>query len=890
MPNALTGDFDAVVRVSSAVIGNLIRLIHGNGIDANLSPSFPHFVRIRVGRQRVEEGLRSIQSWVWTTERQYSVKLTNRNIKEYVTHLPPGVAQATLVDFERYSDRIKPQVRSAALSGVAEIQCGAPILPVQQSGSAVVARVPIRARYQPDPGSYPLPEWVNGEISVRHLLQLSGNTLSVVPDPEDGGFDFIPASGSALSATDIKKIRKAISDAIRHDFYPMSINLPGALPVAGFKWQMAGNQQLLALPIGLQGAVPTGDVQSIPDVAGSGSSLTVSISRHYLDGVFAPVLASIKQAVEAIVIPVDAKIFSTEYRGSMKSGPFLVWHDGSLTLSGEIDLKTDSILWNQTMSFSQNFTLDLNVVSQKFELRPMGEPTIQASAYEDRARTEFIKVRDQSMGGVGASITSMMRQGLDRFTSAIRMIDQSATTRFQSLTLSPQGIVVKCAAHLSSPPEPVVMFEETATGSAYSAMKSWVPGGSIDWFSWSWGIGFYDFVHGRSIATSVDYSDRWIVTKAETIDSGITTINGTVGDICLLINDSAGQSCGPSGTRANIPMPIKWWHWELFVPKKAYWDDDRGNAIVDEAITAHGNWQFDTSPDGRFGSNQIVHFVDLSKPGEVAAMRASLAAVADGRTPVSAMMVLPQQTLANISVDKLNKGLGIGRSAPAPMRHSRSATREAPPEANFEITEDYESSWTRVFRKGGKKAPTTFVINAKGEFVWSGSPGEDKASWAKALKGNLSSTSGVRQSRDALRVDVGNTVLPARFVDVSGRAIELKRLRGQRMLIAFIQQWSRPCMKELEHLDRLAKENDQLTVIAVDCSRQGAKQKGSTTDSRLIWVVDDDRKLQQEFGVQVWPTTISVNPYGLVDRIQRGMTIAKRKTSVAKAVAKNKGR
>ena len=868
MPNALTGDFEAVIRVSEKVINKLLALFHGNGIDSALSPSFPHLLRMRIGGSRVPQEYAYITPWLARLDIDQRARISKTSVASYANKMPVGVGEKLIRDYDLLNTHLKKWRKSGQLKGLADIQCGAPTVAIEADGNAVVVRVRIRARYRADTGSHALPEWINGAIKARYLLQLGGVGLAIVAGTNDDDYDFEPAGSSNLSATDLAKIKATIGQSLREDFAPMEIALPGSFPVTRLKLQEGGNHGVIAVPFNLDGTASSGNLATLPRVQ-SASDLTLAFGRQYLDQMFQPVLQSIKESVKAIRIPVDAFLFSTVYRGSMKSGPTLTWHDGSITLSGAIDLKTDSILPNQTMSFSQRFVLVLNTPAQTFDLRSDGEPTIQASGgYEDRARTEFKKIRDKSIGQIGSSITTRLRDGLDRFVAALRSFDHTASGRFTTLTLSPQGILVGCKIGLGSPPDPVVAYQEDADRRSFDAMRSWVPGGFIDFFTWTWNSGLSG-IFAPATHDYVEKTDRWTVTRAETTESGTSPPPGVVKEICLSINDAAGRTCG-DGRRPEFPRLIPW-DWDLFTVEKARWSVGQIEGPIDEVILAHGVWGFAPSTDGRFGTNQIVHFSDAGRTEEIETLRSALNQISMTDTPASLMIVFPQGTFCKLSPDQLAFGLGAGNSNPESMR-VLSAPAPTPSEPDIEITEDFGAKWTSAFRMDRKAGPNTFLMNPKGEVVWSGSVGANTGKFGAILKQNLVATSGPSVRRDQLRVEAGKLVPFMRFSDALGRQIELKRLLGHPYRIIFWQPWSKPSVKELAHMTSLAEAEEARLLIAVSCEG-GKRQTSDKQVGPVIHVDDVDKRLQRTLGIRVWPTTLSVNAHGIVDYIQKGMTL-----------------
>ncbi|MGH8604029.1 MAG: peroxiredoxin family protein, partial [Gammaproteobacteria bacterium] len=114
------------------------------------------------------------------------------------------------------------------------------------------------------------------------------------------------------------------------------------------------------------------------------------------------------------------------------------------------------------------------------------------------------------------------------------------------------------------------------------------------------------------------------------------------------------------------------------------------------------------------------------------------------------------------------------------------------------------------------------------------------------------------------------------FEDDRGEFIALRRFRGQRILLNFWQSWSKPCLKELRRLQELHDQagRDAPFIVALCGDREPTALAGVRRENNLSFSLVHDR-LQQTaryFKVRCWPSTVSINPEGIIDRIQFGLT------------------
>src|SRR3954454_13586414 len=107
MANPLTGDFEAVLQISGSTINRLTATMHQNAFVKPNLPSFPHVIRMRIGDGHAIDGVRGLVFGQISVPR---------------IHLIHGVTHR----FE--------------------------------------LAVGVRAWYRPDPGTKPLPTYINGTV------------------------------------------------------------------------------------------------------------------------------------------------------------------------------------------------------------------------------------------------------------------------------------------------------------------------------------------------------------------------------------------------------------------------------------------------------------------------------------------------------------------------------------------------------------------------------------------------------------------------------------------------------------------------------------------------------------------------------------------------------
>ncbi len=108
------------------------------------------------------------------------------------------------------------------------------------------------------------------------------------------------------------------------------------------------------------------------------------------------------------------------------------------------------------------------------------------------------------------------------------------------------------------------------------------------------------------------------------------------------------------------------------------------------------------------------------------------------------------------------------------------------------------------------------------------------------------------------------------FYDADGREFSLQGFGGKVVLLNLWATWCAPCLKELPSLDRLQAQlgGDRFQVVAVSIDRGGAEAVRPYFDrlkiSHLTIYVESKDRLAQALGVQVLPSTIIIDPHGLM--------------------------
>ena len=94
-------------------------------------------------------------------------------------------------------------------------------------------------------------------------------------------------------------------------------------------------------------------------------------------------------------------------------------------------------------------------------------------------------------------------------------------------------------------------------------------------------------------------------------------------------------------------------------------------------------------------------------------------------------------------------------------------------------------------------------------------------------------------------------------------------------MLNFWQSWSAPSSRELRRLQQLHEEGSKrgLVILAVNGGEERTVLAEVRRQHNLTFTLihDPGQRITRLYGVQCWPTTVSINPDGIVDHIQFGV-------------------
>src|SRR5262249_53551045 len=282
----------------------------------------------------------------------------------------------------------------------------------------------VRARFFPDQGAGTLPDPIHGKVQAVYSATtktVNGRKVVHVQAPtSDAQVQFYAAPGTGLSAPQITAIVGEIRKVLHKYFVPDDVDLPDDFPGSEFI-ALGGSGETIDLPLQLPGSSASGSVTSITNDLLGGKDFAVAVSKKYVNSAFDKVIQAMKDYAAGLTINVSMSGVSTVYRASVDYMT-ITWKAGSIDISGKIDLKTDLVLPNGYITFTQTVVLDVDVPTQIVSLKPTGDPVVDESWWlgHGTAVSAIKSGRDSALAAnpVGASFADVRNKligGLQRF-------------------------------------------------------------------------------------------------------------------------------------------------------------------------------------------------------------------------------------------------------------------------------------------------------------------------------------------------------------------------------------------------------------------------------------------------------------------------------------------
>ncbi len=881
MPNDLTGDFDVVAQFAIPTVNRILAAMHR-------FERFAHSMSFRVddieqppgGTRPSVEGVLDNLGGAATDHRR--PRRANGSARPPETDNASFFAFDPVVNFPSAVLEIAPVVPSN-LQGFAQLQLFPPTVEINDAaGKTVTVRIHVLARYFPDRNTSPMAEFVRGHLTitapVSQVASQVGNVVEIDIKSANLGVGFaVDWSSRPLTAGDIAAIKLLIRNALTTSFLPSNTTLPPDVSHMQFKTMRAGGKAVAVL-LDLDGG-PSNPNSADKIILGSGDDFTVAVSSDFVHKAFQPTLDRfLSDGVDPVSFDINGLVHT--------------WHiTYTFTLnSADIALRDDEIVLTikgraRTSSWPPNFDF---TVTQRFSLEPsgatarliIGDISIDTSSwiinrFRGRAIDTMRRSRNRAIarGGTRRAIRDMLSADntLGGFLNSLLVPPRPTPTPpgefdldYTAVEISPSGIILRGALGISDWPPVHAEYEQLPSsntspvvagigGPTYSALNSWIPGGTVQSYEWKRfgqsGPGFIEenkFIFQKLSPGLSTESLAAAPAPAPALQPVVIEATPVIGykPFCVTVRGTRISKSGPvtmqpvSATFCTVgAYPLLDARFDGQPPMVAL--TTRG---ADGGVRVEGHAAATSAVAGRPGPNLLVHFGDVGSAGSLELLVQSLRESGRIDAPTGILAVLPSKDLPRAAwVERIT------------------------------YAADEDNLWARRFGADSGRRPLTLIVAPSGEIVWKHEGRLDAVDIAAALRKYLVSGTGVVAALQPAALRIGHRAPNFLFQHAPGRGVTLRKAAGKPARLVF---WRRSSPESIEAVraDMRASAGAEFLVLAINDGDaiDVASRVADENKFGAILVTDPARNISTAYGITVWPTIISVDANGVVSGIRQG--------------------
>ena len=899
MANPLTGDFDLVAEFSVQAANRVLAAMHSNQrflhsisgrVDDNPSPDSAINHSTVVG---------SVDSFGDPTANQGQIGRPFTVAGQLVTNCPISSALGQVINADALvaiTDRLVP----SHFQGRVQAQLFPPTVSVPDaSGTKLTVTLAMMSRYFPDANTPPLAEFIRGELritaEVNQFTSQTANVLEIDFKADQANVNFVPTwSSQPLSQEDKAGINLAIHNALKTSFLPSNITLPADIAFVQMK-TLPGPLSGIAILVNTHGV--RGNPSSMTaNFMGSQDQFAFAVAPSFIADVFQPVIDSIvSQPPQNITIPIDLVLTTAHVVYSIAlNHADLALLDGKIVLTVKGHATELSHKWYapDSFDFTAKFGFTLKADGSTADLVP-GDVSLDTSSwivdlFKSSATSGIRQARDQALqhsGAFGAvrntldanrNLGGLLGSLLKPLSSRFFLPGEEVVLAYSSVEIRSTGIVLHGSLSVvnvqpvfirgtkgtsggaPSPgadwPAPYVEFEQippsardpvTASipqaGPHYSALKSWIPGGTIDRYEWR--------VQGESVVDANRFV--YIPPSLEMSDgTPVTTPVSAFEPVCLTVRGSRVSSSGAVVSQPVVASVCSY----LFISLISAELVSGVNGVLPTVtltqsgangqIVVAGHTPASAGTPGVRTPNLLVHFADQKT---VEDLQLLVMALRDSNRPY----------LSTAIVAVLSPGLI------ANAQHTRGIV----------YAEDYNGDWERLFGITNARRPLTLIVDANGKTVWRHQGPLNRNALADALREYPTSRGsvflGLFRSNARILQPAPNFI----FDYAPGRQLALRKLAGKPAILVFWRSSSQASIDAVHDAESTSSQpGNAATVLAINDGESPDLIGKVAAENKLTAtiVTDPKREISIAYGVNVWPTVIELDALGLVTGIRHG--------------------
>ena len=842
MANPLTGDFDVVLQVSGGTVARLLASMHQNAGAKPALPSFPHSATVQLGRDEVIDGV-----------------------------------QGTL---------------SAQVS-VPRIQI------VDGTTDRFGLRVWIRARYLPDPGSEPLADWITGRVTAEYVLSdidpsctgWAGMDASkylwfkVVEDSVEfdgtvaNEFDPLAVQNGLDEAATIDKVVRQLRSLLSTNFSPTPHKVSGRFRRGSMMSLNRGGEAAIAIPLSPHGP----QIGSIDQIVLGASDFGVALSADAILGQVQPVLDQLRDGFSQQIhfhseTSIDLGPFGSPtvltvdiwYTVTLTSAT-VEWTGNGVTVRISGQAVTEKSEYNLTFDVTQSVVMSFDAGSEGLVLAAAGPPGVDVHYSGPFSGDVINTAKPRIQSEVQAQVQNVLGQAAGNFdvspqkaelVNQLRTIDDNADAHFVDASFDAAGVVLLGTIQLSPRQRPVVKFRKTPEGSAYTAWESWVPGGRIDAFDWSWrwAVGTFQPDGSQSDADTFRLTRPYTGASRYLMPLTPTPLPGLdgMGKVCLFIEGSQVDPRTGAMVETEGGRGCQNYHWNLRVPAGT------GLGLRDVPTgpdhPEHPEWGVVNVGRGGYdepGSNTLVVHVGERFGGDTAAvLREGLAACRRQDAGLAVVVLFDDGHLSHGGRDEAEGLRELAGRLEAPMI----------------VNEDVDGGWAAALGVPERREqPSWRLLSPSGAVAWMSDEAMSAEALGVALEDHMS------PSRRAIAhhhgIDLTGVTLPVLpYRDPTCPPPPVRGRGPAHRALVFAMAGSTSSDTRLQQLAS-AREDEEapIAVVVRGATREDAQAFAARFGKGVVGIPDPDGSIAEAAGVRYWPTSLTVDELGVVTAIDVGI-------------------
>jgi peroxiredoxin len=878
MANSLTGDFDLVAEISSMAVNRVLAAMHqcerflhsvSLRVDDNPHPTRPNWPVVVGAVDGFGDAIANQQQIGSPNPFPGASAITDPTLAGFGLVINPDLLVSQL-----------PPITPSHISGVAQLQLFPPVLVgPDAAGANLTVRTNVMTRYFPDKGTARLAEFMRGDLEISAPVStIAVSRMRVIEidfKADQANISFTNSySSQSLSAEDLAGINLCIQNGLRTSFLPSSITLPSNI----------ADVQLRTLPGAIAILLNLNDHASNPASVnnvflGAGDDFAFAVGRDYLVNTLNSIASNIvSQSIPPATFAVDLGFTTLHYSYPIQltSALFDIQTNKIvLTIQGNAGPEQNG---HPPSSFSFTVTVEFSITVAGLSVSlSRGNVSVSTSSTAANIVDFFTgditgsveDAIDAVMANTGAGNTVSTMLDLNSTLGAslnaqLKAADgtppidpQGIFLIYRSAEIQPDGIVLRGSLMLLEWPSPYVEFEQipavrpnpvlVPTGPDYTALKTWIPGGTITQYEWS--------VQGQEQAYPFDVDPNRFVLLHSAPEAQDAAVAGAVAlpgysPLCLTITGTrisdytsppvyqpvTASVCGV--TRFKVGLLPGALTGATFAPTVAAVRPGPSGQV---SVTGHAPVETDTT--GRSSPNLIVHFA-----GERPSGLEFLTEALDESKRTDA----PTAIIAVLNPDEMTKAKYVPGV----------------------IYSDDVEAWQKALRVKAANSPLTLLMNPRGAIAWQQEGCSDAQKLASVLAKTLVKREPVPLGVTRPNVRIGQPVPNFLFEYTAGREMPVRKLAGRPLVLVFWRSSSKPSIQAVRDLQAVVTKGKaaQPMLLGIndgdspEIARNAAAEAGLTA----TLVVDPKSEISQACGFKLWPTVVRVNAAGTITGIESG--------------------